>query len=90
MDPPSTWTGFKLETPANYRIRVQGDLDATWSERLEGMAIIPETSAKPLVTILEGYVADQAALSGVLNTLYELHLPLLSVINLDEGNPEPY
>ena len=32
-----------------------------------------------LVTILEGELADQAALAGVINTLYELHLPILLV-----------
>ena len=31
------------------------------------------------VTMLIGQLQDQAELSGVLNTLYELHLPLLSV-----------
>jgi hypothetical protein len=36
------------------------------------------------ITTLTGNVMDQAALTGVLNTLYELHLPLLSVENLDE------
>jgi len=84
MNPSDTWQGFKLETPANYRIRVQGDLDATWSQRIEGMAIVSDLTANPSVTTLKGYLADQAALSGVLNTLYELHLPLLSVENLDE------
>lgn len=28
---------------------------------------------------MQGRVADQADLSGILNSLYELHLPLLSV-----------
>ena len=36
------------------------------------------------VTILVGHLTDQAMLSGVLNALYNLHLPLLSVENLDE------
>jgi hypothetical protein len=36
------------------------------------------------VTTLVGTVVDQAALSGVLNTLYELHLTLLSVEFLGE------
>ena len=36
-------------------------------------------------TILVGRLADQAALSGVLNTLYEQHLPVLSVDCLEEG-----
>jgi hypothetical protein len=35
------------------------------------------------VTTLIGRVRDQAELSGVLNTLYELHLPILSVENLE-------
>ena len=77
--------GLKLETPATYRIRVQGRLDDTWADRLGGMAITADTAAEKLpVTILVGHLADQAALSGILNTLYELHLPLLSVENLDE------
>jgi hypothetical protein len=33
----------------------------------------------PFVTTLEGELLDQAALAGVLNTLYELHLPVLEV-----------
>jgi len=35
------------------------------------------------VTVMEGRVSDQAELAGILNTLYELHLPLLSVQYLD-------
>ncbi len=34
------------------------------------------------VTILEGELRDQATLAGVLNALYELHLPVLMVIRL--------
>jgi hypothetical protein len=36
----------------------------------------------PPITILEGEVSDQAALLGVLNSLYELHLPIISVVLL--------
>jgi len=87
----TSWKGLKLETPATYRIRVQGRLDDTWADRLGGMAITTGTTAdKPSVTILVGHLADQAALSGVLNTLYELHLPLLSVNNLDEPLPQSF
>ena len=87
----TSWKGLKLETPATYCIRVQGRLDNTWADRLGGMAITTGTTAdKPSVTILVGHLADQAALSGVLNTLYELHLPLLSVNNLDEPLPQSF
>ncbi|UCH23193.1 MAG: hypothetical protein JSU83_08320 [Deltaproteobacteria bacterium] len=79
------WKGLQLDTPATYRIRIQGRLDDSWADRLGGMAITADTTADKLpVTILVGHLADQAALSGILNTLYELHLPLLSVENLDE------
>ena len=66
--------------PATYHIRVQGILDVRWSDRLGGMAISstgPESEAP--VTSLSGRLLDQAALCGVLNTLYDLRLPLLSV-----------
>ena len=37
---------------------------------------------EPPVTTLVGELSDQAALAGVINTLYELHLPLLTVKRL--------
>ena len=87
MAQSTSWKELKLETPATYRIRVQGRLDESWADRLAGMAITADpATGKPPVTIMVGHLADQAALSGVLNTLYELHLPLLSVENLDEPN----
>ena len=80
-----SWKGMKLETPATYRIRVQGEMNASWLDRLGNMAITSDTASdKPPVTILVGHLSDQAALSGVLNTLYEMRMPLLSVENLDE------
>ena len=76
--------GIDLQTPAIYRICVQGRLDHDWSDRLGGMAIRSSSSpGSAPTTILEGHLADQAALSGVLNTLYDLHLPLLKVEYLE-------
>ena len=65
---------------ARYRIRVQGRVPARWLDRLAGMAVsvaIPD-AGQP-VTTLVGEVGDQAAVMGVLNTLYELRLALISV-----------
>jgi hypothetical protein len=71
---------LKIGEPADYRIEIQGYLDQSWSGRLGGMLITagsrPETTT---LTELTGRVADQAQLIGVLNSLYELHLPILSV-----------
>jgi hypothetical protein len=51
-----------------------------WSERLEGLSISQRKSeVGERVSTLEGELADQAALAGVLNSVYELHLPILLV-----------
>ena len=69
-----------IDSPATYQISVQGWIDPTWSDRLEGMTICLVTAdADTPITTLVGEVSDQAALAGVLNTLYELHLLVLSV-----------
>ena len=78
--PPSR-SGF--DRPATYRIDVQGRIPATWCDRLEGMVITESSAgAKPPVTTLEGELADQVALAGVLNTLVELHLSVVAVERL--------
>ena len=71
---------YTFDRPGNYRIRVQGFLDESWSERLGGLRITTSSRGdqKP-VTALVGRVRDQAELTGVLNTLYRRHLTLLSV-----------
>jgi hypothetical protein len=69
-----------MSRPAIYRIRVRGRLNADGSDRLEGMHI--ESLARDdgkAESVLEGRLPDQAALAGVLNTLYELHLPVMAV-----------
>ncbi len=74
----------KFDSPAIYRISVQGRIPTKWSDRLEGMAITEGSAGSgPPVTTLLGELSDQAALSGVLNTLYELHLPVLRVERQD-------
>ena len=72
-----------FDRPATYQIMVQGRVDPNWSDLLGGMAIyLTISESNPPVTTLKGVMSDQAALAGVLNTLYELHLPVLSVICL--------
>ena len=71
---------FSFDRPGNYRIRVQGFLDKKWSERLGGLRITTsKTGNQKSVTVIEGQVRDQAELAGVLSTLYQRHLTLLSV-----------
>ena len=75
---------LKLWTPATYRIEVEGEVPESWFDRLGGMRITTrQRKNQSTVTTLTGRVRDQAELTGVLNTLYELHLPILSVENLE-------
>jgi hypothetical protein len=75
---------LKFEKPATYRIRVTGHLDDSLTDQLGGMIITRAfTADNQPMTILIGHLTDQAALSGVLNELYELHLPLLTVESLE-------
>jgi hypothetical protein len=78
MDEPSR--PLRRDTPATYRIRLQGSLGESWSEYLNSMTITPSRAVDgALVTILTGRLVDQAALLGVLNNAYDLGFPLLSV-----------
>ena len=73
-----------MSSPAVYRIRVQGKLDAGLARHLDGLNLSEESASDDLpVSVLVGRLVDQAALSGLLNSLYELHLPLISVDCLD-------
>jgi hypothetical protein len=65
-----------LDKPAVYRIKVRGVVPESWIDRLGGMQIVASSST---VTTMEGWLPDQAALKGVLDTLYELRLCLEEV-----------
>jgi hypothetical protein len=70
--------------PATYAIWVQGALDAEWADRLGGLHIREVRAGSLPMTELVGEVVDQTALAGVLSTLYELGLPIVSVDRLAE------
>lgn len=65
-----------------YEIRIKGHLDTRWAAWFEGMSL---THAADGTTALNGIVADQAALHGLLQKLRDLGVPLISVI---EGGHE--
>jgi hypothetical protein len=82
---------LKLWTPATYRIEVDGRLQESWSGSLGGMRITSRIRKDhTVVTTLVGRLRDQGELTGVLNNLYDLHLPILSVscISSESSNGE--
>lgn len=66
---------------AFYEIQVKGRLDDWWKELFEGMTI----TSKGDITTISGFVADQAALHGLLARVRDFGLVLISV---KSGNDE--
>lgn len=62
-----------------YEIRLDGHLERRWSASFDGLTLTCEDDG---TTTLRGHVPDQAALYGVLRTLQDLGLALVSVTRL--------
>lgn len=73
----SRWAAQSL--PAVYRLEVAGRLGSVWRKRLGEMHATVHESPDGSVTVLEGPIRDRSELSGILNTLNDLHLTLLRV-----------
>ena len=73
------------DEPGRYEIRLKGHLDTRWAERFEGLSL---THASDGTTILAGPVVDQAALHGLLRTVRDLGLPLVSVIQVEPNQAD--
>ena len=67
-----------------YEIRLTGRLDARWAAAFDGFRL---TDAGDGTTRIEGLMADQAALHGLLQRLRDLGLPLVSVTRIEPGAP---
>ena len=71
-------TGFTV--PAIYCIKVQGVIDERYEGYFGDMVIGNEKKAGGRITgILTGIFKDQSELLGVLNSLHNLHLPIVSI-----------
>ena len=80
---------LKIWAPATYHIEVEGEVGESWSDHFGNMRItIRKKGDDSIVTVLIGRVRDQAELSGLLKSLYDCHLPILSVELLDDDNDD--
>ena len=74
-----------MNIPINYRIRVAGHLNPSWSEWFDGFTVTPQLNGETLIT---GPVRDQAELNGLLNKLFSLNLVVIDVTRDDDKSPE--
>ncbi len=76
---------YLFDRPGHYRIRVQGSLDKFWLEHLQGLEISTYSwGIYDQVTQINGWLADQTALAGLLELLNELGLVILTVERMEE------
>jgi hypothetical protein len=82
MSDPST--GHPHEA-GRYEIRLKGHLDSRWAAWFDGLSLTNESDGS---TLIHGPVADQAALHGLLQKVRDVGLPLVSVTQIDPGQPD--
>jgi hypothetical protein len=71
--------------PGRYEIRLKGHLDSRWAAWFDGLSLTNENDG---TTIICGPVVDQSALHGLLQKVRDLGLPLVSVTQIEPGQPD--
>jgi hypothetical protein len=72
------------DEPGLYEIRIKGRLDDRWAGWFEGLTIARVDDD----TLLTGPVVDQAALHGLLKKVRDLGMTLISVRQVEPGQPD--
>ncbi len=67
-----------------YEIRVKGHLENRWATWFDGMTL---TTNRDGTTTLDGIFVDQSALHGLLQTVRDAGLPLVSVARIEPDQP---
>ena len=71
---------YLFDRPGHYQIRVLGALSQSWLDHLEGLEIFTTSwESYPEVMEIDGSLADQTALAGLLDLLTDLGLVILTV-----------
>ena len=80
MNLPDDISFLTYSSPAYIQIEVKGELDKKLSDYLGGLKIDWRADRnKTRISHLEGEIPDQASLIGVLNALYNMRFPIISV-----------
>jgi hypothetical protein len=73
--------------PYDYQIILEGHLDGRWADWFEGLTMATRR-VNGDITILAGPVADQAALRGLLNQIWDFNLTLISLHRIEANSKE--
>ena len=81
---------IKSEKTETYQIALKGELDPSWSDWLNGYEV--NTAIDPdgvSTTILAVKIADQAALRGILNKIWDFNLEIIALQRINNSLAEP-
>jgi hypothetical protein len=67
-----------------YEIRLKGHLESRWAAWFDGLTLRHDSDG---TTVIEGPVADQAALHGLLQKVRDVGVPLISVARVPPAVP---
>ena len=71
---------LKFGSESLYRLKIQGKISDSWNDQIGPLKITQEvTRGGDYKTTILFSTKDQAELMGFLNTIYEMHLPILSL-----------
>ena len=68
-----------------YEIRLKGHLDSRWAAWFDGLSLTKDSDG---TTVVSGLVADQAALHGLLQSVRDVGMPLVSVTQVSPDQPD--
>jgi hypothetical protein len=71
--------------PGQYEIRLKGHLDSRWAAWFDGLSLSRQSDG---TTTIHGFVADQAALHGLLQKVRDIGVPLISVTQIQPDQPD--
>jgi hypothetical protein len=71
------------EGEATYQIIVRGKVDPLFIHRINSFSVTHIESERKTLSTLTGKIADQEALSGLLNILFDHQFPVISVMKID-------
>jgi hypothetical protein len=71
--------------PGQYEIRLKGHLDSRWAAWFDGLSLSHNSDG---TTVIHGFVADQAALHGLLQKVRDIGVPLISVTQVEPDQPD--
>ena len=68
---------------ATYQITVKGKVDPVFMNRLNNLSVSHTETTDQTLSTLTGEIADQEALNGLLNILFDQQYPVISLMKID-------